>query len=248
MAEHIDIHLPSGEFYIDTGEPCECEDCRANRSQPPAEQERERCPTCGSLTPQFAYERGCTDSWHQENDRCPTCGNPGRGEVYGTCPDPFHSQDSERGEQREQITLYRARDDEAAPWGVSFGPLDQAAFIRAYGDNFVFIATVPATQADQLRQERDQWKRAANGDATGVVTHEYHLRVLKAVVAEREAAEADLAHLREQVREFVEWCEDQVRSAGRLDRNQEFGHAAYVKALDQARSLLTAQEQGEADG
>jgi hypothetical protein len=41
-----------------------------------------------------------------------------------------------------------------------------------------------------LREERDQWKRAAEGDRDGLVTHAYHLRVVGALVDERKAIEA----------------------------------------------------------
>lgn len=41
-----------------------------------------------------------------------------------------------------------------------------------------------------LRAERDQWKRAAEGDRDGLVTHAYHLQVVEALVAERKKIEA----------------------------------------------------------
>ncbi len=47
--------------------------------------------------------------------------------------------------------------------------------------------------------ERDQWKNAANGDRDGLVTHEYHQHVIRALVAERDEALEALARIRDEL-------------------------------------------------
>jgi hypothetical protein len=59
--------------------------------------------------------------------------------------------------------------------------------------------TLRAEQAEaelaEARRERERWKRAAKGGRDGVVTYEYHLWMLKAVVAERRTAEQKATEL-----------------------------------------------------
>jgi chromosome segregation ATPase len=88
----------------------------------------------------------------------------------------------------------------------------------------------------EARRERERWKRAAKGGRDGVVTYEYHLWMLKAVVAERRTAEqkaTELAGEVERLREALERIAGLGDDQAVLDGEQTLGTAIGI-----ARSAL----------
>jgi hypothetical protein len=85
-------------------------------------------------------------------------------------------------------------------------------------------------------------------EARGLVTHEYHLRVIRALVAERDEARTEIERLERKVAQLNETAQEVVGAIReiRLTKTEPWGHRIYDALA--AFAALAADTEEEPDG